>query len=322
MDWNNINSLNEGEIWFKSITTLVYFTIGGFGNIVSIIIFNHKEFKKHSRISTVYLIAAYVMNILTIAYLPIIFLAKIWIINDLTCKLYSGTFTYLVEVHAWLTAINSLERVVATIKPNDFAFRKSSKFQMSLIIGFNLSIAVSILPTFLTTPTQFSVNNITLVTCDTSGNSAWVWIYFMVQYSLLRAIIPFIISFSNVLVIRKVIQMKKNSVDTDRKREISVFKALIVSDIFFLVFRIPMMLYLTLTNGVKSFDDIDYSIVLAISLIADVFNFVILLLTSKLYRKLFFQNMKFRIKFRFLFNQNRIQPVVPRLVQFAQQRQF
>ena len=82
------------------------------------------------------------------------------------------------------------------------------------------------------------------------------------------------------------------------------------------------MLYLTLTNGLKSFDDIDYSIVLAISLIGDVFNFVILLLTSKLYRKLFFQNMKFRIKFRFLFNQNRIQPVVPRLVQFAQQRQF
>ena len=127
MDWNNINSLNEGEIWFKSITTLVYFTIGGFGNIVSIIIFNHKEFKKYSRISTVYLIAACVMNILTIAYLPIIFLAKIWIVNNLTCLFYYGTFTYLVEVQAWLTAISSFERVLATIWPNDFAFRKILK---------------------------------------------------------------------------------------------------------------------------------------------------------------------------------------------------
>ena len=159
--------------------------------------------------------------------------------------------------------------------------------------------------------------------CDPSVKSEWVSIYLKVQYSLLRAIIPFIVMiFSSFLIIRKVIQIKNKSGNAYRKREISVFKALIVLDLFFIVFRIPVMLYLTLTNGLKSFDDIDYSIVLAISLIGDVFNFVILLLTSKLYRKLFFQNMKFRIKFRFLFNQNRIQPVVPRLVQFAQQRQF
>jgi hypothetical protein len=253
------------------------------------------------------------MSIITIAYMPIMLLAKIWILDDLTCIVYSGIMTYLVEVQGCINAIGSFDRMLATIKPNNFVFRKSLKFQISIIVGCCLLVfAVLTIPAFLISTKEISKNNKTIVACDPYDKNTWILMYFKVQYALLRAILPFLTMIvSNSLIIWKAIQMKNTTGTTDRKPEISVFKALILLDLFFIVFRIPIMLYLLFAKSFEVFLEIGYSICLSISLINNVLMFVILIFTSKLYRKLFFQYMKFRIEFRLLLNQNRIEPALP-----------
>ena len=67
MDFNAISLIDPFKFYFDVITTFVYYTVGGFGNIVSLVIFQNKEFKTNPGI--IYLNAACVMNLVTIIYM-------------------------------------------------------------------------------------------------------------------------------------------------------------------------------------------------------------------------------------------------------------
>ena len=99
MDWEKLLTMDKYQLYFLTITNFIYYTIGGFGNIVSLIIFNDKLFKKQP--STFYLNVSCIMNILSILYSTVRFLAPIWQITYVTCKLYQWIFGFIIRFQAW-----------------------------------------------------------------------------------------------------------------------------------------------------------------------------------------------------------------------------
>ena len=78
----------------------------------------------------------------------------------------------------------------------------------------------------------------------------------------------------------------------ERQRERQLFISLISYDVFFIAFRMPMVVY-SFINQISAsfFVSLTYCIYLAIGLMSNVFIFVVLIFFNKIYKKLFFQIM-------------------------------
>jgi hypothetical protein len=99
MDWEKLLELNLSQFFFITTVNIIYYIIGGYGNIISLIIFNNNEFKKQP--ATFYLNAACIMNLVTILYSTVMFLAPIWQITSATCKLYQWLIGFITRFQAW-----------------------------------------------------------------------------------------------------------------------------------------------------------------------------------------------------------------------------
>ena len=76
-----------------------------------------------------------------------------------------------------------------------------------------------------------------------------------------------------------------------------LFTSLVASDLFFVVFRIPMLYYLLTSNDPETFyPSFYYALYLAIGLISNVFIFVIFIVFNRVYRTLFYQFMACKYK--------------------------
>ena len=289
MDWNAINIVNG--MCFKTITTTLYITVGGFGNISSLIIFNNQFFK--AKPTTFYLNGICLMNIVTILYMPIMFLAPIWIISTFTCKMFPGLFIIICELQAWITTFGSIDRLISTLKPNRFIVKDKFKFQMSLIVITICVICILVFPAYSVGTSYSTIFNATV--CSAENQPIWEFIYFKIQYTLFRAIIPFLIMIiSSCIVAIKMYKMKNalNIRNGDRQKEINLFISLAALDIFFILFRIPMLIYLLLNNGFNIFLDINYSIYVAIGLLSNVLMVIILAISNKVYRQFLLKYLK------------------------------
>ena len=287
MDWDKIKNVDNTQYITIVTITVVYYIFGGFGNIISIVIFNNKTFKKQPE--TVYLISACVMNLIAILYTPVMFLAPIWIINNFNCIFYTGLFTLIIEIQAWITAMGSFDRMISTLWPHKYSFKKKFIFQLSameLVVFFIFIVNMPELFYFK----EVTVGNIS--TCSFPIEpEIWITIYFKIQYILVRAVIPFFIMLiSSFLITYKIFKMKYRFFrNSHRQREKQLLVSLIALDIFFIAFRLPMLVYLYTSDTGLSINRFAYSIYLAIGLISNVFIFVILIIINKVYRNLFLQ---------------------------------
>ena len=223
MDWNKISSKIENTRLSFIIATVVFFyTIGIFGNVISLMIFNHKLFKAQP--TTRYIQSFFVINILTILYIPIMFLAPIWIINTFTCKVFVGLFLLMLEIQAWITAISSIDRLITVLKPKQYLNKNKFKFQFCVIMVALLFVCLSLIPNGILYD-AVTHNNETVC----YYHDEWPVIYFQVQYLLFRVTLPFIIMItSSIIITHRMCRMKaKLSRSYNRKNEVNMFKALI-----------------------------------------------------------------------------------------------
>ena len=294
MDLSKVKSIGT----FQDITlltiTISYYLFGGFGNIISILIFSSKSFINQPQ--TVYLNGACVLNIITILYLPIMFLAPIWIINDLNCKLYSGLFIMIIEAQAWVTSMGSFDRMITTLWPHKFSYKNKLVFQLSAIELAIFLVIVSNGPVLFYFQ-KVNIGNSSTCSLPIETEVSWITIYFKIQYLLFRTLIPFSVMITSSCAITfKMVKMKNRFFNTaHRQREKQLFKSLIALDLFFIIFHLPMLffvlLYANTEISLEYFYSFQYSLLLAIGLISNVFIFLILIATNRVYRGLFFQYM-------------------------------
>jgi hypothetical protein len=231
---------------------IVYFLIGSFGNIISIFIFNKKEFKKQP--TTTYLISLNVLNIASVVYLPFIIIAQLWTdIYDetISCQIHFGIMYILSENQSLVYSLCSLDRCITIFAP--FKYLKKNKLNFQLAILFKISFIVVLLcvPTIYYAEKQVFENQ---TVCE--FKYGWSFQYSVYQFTLLRTIIPFSVTIiSSFLTIYKLIASKLRLQDRDwkkMKKEYHFARSLIIMDIIFIVVRIPTLININIQNNMRS----------------------------------------------------------------------
>ena len=290
MDFSLISKIENNHFIFIIATSGLFITIGIFGNVISIIIFNSKDLKKES--NSVYIIASCFMNIATIIYLPVMYLSTIWIISDINCVMFLGTFGLLVKIQGWIVAIGSFDRLITTLKPHSFLWKNKLKFQILAILSIFLMILLIGFPDVYFLKAVASSSNFSMCSYPTSIDSMWILFYYKIEYLLIRVSFPFLtMLISSVIITWKMCKIKirrATSPNLNLKKERRLFASLIALDIFFIVFRIPMLFYIFTCNESETFlTSFVYAFFMSIGLLSNVFYFSVLLFSNKIYRRLF-----------------------------------
>ncbi len=299
MDLSKIGErINNIQLSFITVIGPLFLIVGIFGNVLSILIFKSKEFRKQP--ITVYIIASCLINLISILYLPIMFLAPIWIVNEITCKLFPGFFGLVLKVQAWVEALGSLDRLISTLNPYILHFKNRLKFQISFIVIIVLIILILGFPEIIYLKDILTEQNVTVCSYPVQTEIMWIFIYYKIEYFLIRVFFPFLIMFiSSVCITWKMFKSKTNvcPCNRNRQKEVNLFKSLLAFNLFFILFRIPMLVYLMANNDSETFfNSFAYAILLATGLISNVFFFLIMIIFNNVYRKVFVK--KFKMKYR------------------------
>ena len=234
------------------------------------------------------------MNLVTILYLPVMLLAPIWKINSITCKAYQWIFGFIIRFQAWIVTIGSFDRLLSTFKPHNCLFKDKRRFQIATLVVIAIIIFILIFYA-LYYPVPVEISNITTCSFPNDQNARWVWMYYNLEYAIIRVSLPFtVMIISSIMISYKMYKTKRillQNVESQRERDL--FISLISYDIFFVIFRIPMVVYSFLNKDpISFFVSFNYSIFLAVGLNSNVFVFVVFIFFNKVYRKLFFRKMK------------------------------
>ena len=89
-------------------------------------------------------------------------------------------------------------------------------------------------------------------------------------------------------------KIRLQGADHDFKKEYQLAMALVSMDLYFILFRIPSVLYISLSNDANGAIIYNYlfSVFLIIGSVPNVFFFIIFLATNKIYRVVFKANLK------------------------------
>jgi hypothetical protein len=281
-----MSASEDFQLYFIIITSLLSLLIGCFGNIISIIIFKNKQFEKQpfSR----YLICASLFNIIMLLYFPIMMLPSLWLINDLMCQVIVGLSLLTNEMHAWIVAVCSFDRLIFVLFPFKFHFKNKLTFQLGIIATVAILLLILMMPSIYFYKIDMDENNQTSCSIPLYLELYWALIYSKVNYVVLRIFLPFFIMItSSILIVWKMRKMKSKLFrHPNHQREIQLAKSLVAMDIFFIVFRLPMLVWVFLNSNIFS---ILHSIVLFIGNLYVVFIFVVLILFNRVYHDLFFK---------------------------------
>ena len=284
MDFNSNNAFttDSTRLVFICVAIILCFSIGGFGNIVSIIVFSNKKFTKLT--TTNFIKVTLIFNILVLLYAPMMYLAPIWIVNSLNCKIYTGILTVITQSKAWIQAIGSVDRVISILRPQKFIFKNKLKFQIPLIVSIFFIVVLVVLPGSIFYGT-ITIKNVTV--CSFEPGISWVVFYSQIQYFLFRTILPSLVMITSSCIVSWKIYKSKTQLlpNAERKREINLFKSLIAFDLFVLIFQIPSIVQIFSSANANFFNTFEYSIFFTVSLISNVFLFVIFIVFNKIYRE-------------------------------------
>ena len=277
------------DIYSVIIVCGFYLIIGYFGNIITIIIFRQKEFKKQS--TSVYFIMASIVNLVVITNLLVGLMPDLWTISSFSCKIVFELCIAIGEIQSWILAICSIDRLLMVMAPHKFFFRNKFKFQLAIVIIVSIILIVALFPYMYYFNLERTISNNTL--CLLSPESpSWVWIYGKIDFFLLRAIVPFsIMIISSVFIFWKVYNSKKKFMGKDAsfQKEYEMAICLIIVDVVFLFSRLSNTIYSLIykqEDGSIIYTNL-YLIFIILSNAHCVFEFIIFIFYNKIYRKLF-----------------------------------
>jgi hypothetical protein len=265
----------------------LFFVVGCFGHIISMIIFNKKEFKTLP--TTTYLMALNIVNTIHLVYLPFMAKPKLW--TDLypetiSCQIFGGFMMIMVQIQSWIYTLRSLDRCITTLQPFKFLFKNKLKFQLAMISIVSFILICLSIPVLHFFEKQESEN---VTTCE--SKYLWSFIYFKYQFALFRLVLPFIITiFASILTIYKLITSKFRLKVRDwdnMKREYDFARSLIIMDLLFVVFRIPSSLNVGIKDNMSFLYTFLYSVFVLLGALHSVFVFWIFIAFNKVYRNLF-----------------------------------
>ena len=287
--------MDTTTLCYTLITIAVSFIVGGFGNIISILIFNDKIFKQPA---IVYFQGSCVFNLIIIAFIPAILFFSLWTIDTFTCKTIPAFYIWIVQVQSWIITAGSIDRMISVLKPTKYLFKNKLKFQLTVIAIISIVIFLLMAPNLFYYDAIPSIHNKNITIClyPIEQDLKWVTNYFKISFNLFRSTLPFLIMIVSSIIVAYVVQKSKTRVcsHSNRRQEIHLFISLAALDIFFIIFRLPMFVYLFLiSDGISIFNDI-YNLCAISALITNVFNFAMMIKFNKVYRKLFFQYIKFK----------------------------
>jgi hypothetical protein len=296
------------QFYFATISTTLWIAIGSIGNIFSIIIFNSKEFNRDSTAN--YFIFASIMNIIAIFHLPLLMFPSIWLPTTISCMIMLGFKVLITQMHSWIVAFCSLDRVITVMAPHKFLFKNKLKFQIGMIVVVLLMIGVSFIPMvypYQTAISEKTSDNQTRCSFLFKKEFNWAIFYYKIQYILFTAVLPFFIMITSSFLIVLTLWKSKNKVSCNNRdsinnnskrhnvREIQLAKSLVTMDFFFILFKLPMLLYLMVMSnedGSREFYSFTYQLLLFISSTNIVCIFIIFFIFNKLYRTILIRYVK------------------------------
>ena len=276
--------------------------IGLFGNLVSIFIFNDKDFRKQP--PSFYFIATCFVNIIIILGLPFYVFISIKAYSDLSCQIITLIAFLLATFQSFLVGLSSLDRVITVFKPFSYLFKNKYKFQVLVLLVTLVVLAVLITPAIYFF--HLEITNYNQTFCVYSVEHQWVATYIQVQFLSLRTTIPLIIMIiSSSLIFWKIRKDKRKLrvLNQNQKRAQQLGISLIVSDSLFLLCRLPNLtniLFNSYSSNAAIFSFLNSIFSIASALHA-VFSFIVFLIFNKVYRDLFIKLMK-KIKKYFKIN--------------------
>lgn len=278
------------EIYFLIVICFIFIVIGSIGNVISIVIFSHKDLKKHS--TSVYLRFSSFVNLITLFYLPVMTVPSIWPISTFFCKIFLAIMMLLIEIQSWIVTFCSLDRLVTVVKPHKFLFKNKFKFQLGIVIGALVTIFCLNFPYLYFYEKEYHHSGQTM--CLLPKEALFLQAYTTYEYIFVRVLIPFsLMIVSSLMIVKKVSKNKMLlmvSFNSRFKVKYRMVKVFLITDTFFLIFRIPMVFYTLLEyDEGKIFYNFFFSICVLLGSIHNAFVFIIFLLFNKFYRFLFFQ---------------------------------
>ena len=278
------------QLKFTIIVSIIFMLIGIFGNLISILIFSNKVFKNISTI--VYFKCICILNIIMMVYLPYGVAPIITDLTNVTCKIYEVLNAFFPGIKSWVLAFCSLDRLIFVLSPHKFQFKNKLKFQLSAIFVISTVVAVITVPygyffTIAKTTDNQSV-------CLASLDAKWVQLYFKVEISFFRTMIPFSIMIISSVMIGYKMFKKRRMLLVHRQRENHLLVSLIAMDAFFIVFRIPYISYfLTIGKGDNGgvIYNLTYSIIYSVVHLNSVLSVFVFIFFNNKYRQIFFKYM-------------------------------
>jgi hypothetical protein len=275
------------QFYFLVGCCAVYFLIGCYGNTISICIFNKKEFKTQP--TTTYLISLNVVNIICIVYLPFIIIAQLWTdIYDetISCQIFFGFMYILSETQSLIYSLCSLDRCITIFAPFNYLKKNKLKFQLAILFVILFPVVLLSVPTVYYAEKQVFENQ---TVCEFKYD--WSFQYSIYQFTLLRTVIPFLVTISaSLLTIYKLIASKLRLQARDwkkMKREYHFARSVIIMDLIFLVVRIPTLININIQKNMRFLYTFLYSVFGLLGALHSVLFFFIFIIFNKIYRDLF-----------------------------------
>jgi hypothetical protein len=275
------------QFYFLIGCCIVYILIGCSGNIISIFIFNKKEFKTQP--TTNYLISLNVVNIICIVYLPFAIIAQLWTdIYDetISCQIFFALLFIIYETQSLIYSLCSLDRCITIFAPFKYLKKNKLKFQLAVLLFISFIVVSLSVPTIYNAEKQVFENQ---TVCE--FKYIWAFQYSLYQYTLTRTVIPFLVTISaSLLTIYKLIVSKLRLQARDwrkMKREYHFARSLIIMDIIFLVVRIPTLININIQNNMRFLYTFLFSLFGMFGTIHSVLFFFIFIIFNKIYRDLF-----------------------------------
>jgi hypothetical protein len=269
--------MNSNQIVLNSMSTIILFIyplislVGVSTNILSIVIFSRKRFKKtvfatYFRFLTI--IDTFVVLLPINKFFELYFNFYIENQSEFLCKL-RFFLPYSIKPNSqWIIVAISLDRFISISRPGKFLFRKKTNFQLfscSFIFLFNLIYySIGLTPYLIVNITYDNISNTTIDSnkCIFNSPTLMLWMDFINS-----AILPFvsmtiltILTLKTIMASRRrsastIVIFKKNAKQNSKLRDVKFTRISVSLNVMFLLFNVPFSLYALIDQ--YTFDSID-----------------------------------------------------------------
>ena len=275
--------MEEIKYRFSIISCAVFMPIGIIGNIISIVIFGHSEFRKQA--ITTYLIIISIINLTTIFQMPNQLMLHYWsgIVDwNFACKISTAFFMITRQSATWILCLSSVDRMITVMAPMKFQFKDTKKFQIVVVILIFLIITAADFPILYSIKNYVLPNNVSFCSFPLEPNLLWFSTYSRVSLTVFGVILTFIIMItSSALIVWTLLKSKsKFARDKSFRKELNLTKSLLIMDAFFIITTLPMNIYAYVYMADPFVNRVFY----ILSNFNNIFLFVIFYFCNKLYR--------------------------------------